>query len=82
MVGISNLKAISSMFNKFTADTEDKILIELFRIYCSNPNRKRISIADLMQSISIPANNLSFNRIIRLMSEALANVCPTSRFLA
>lgn len=59
MGGFSNYKAISTVFNKFTTEIEDKILIELMRIYSSNPYRKKISIADLTQTINVGTSNIS-----------------------
>jgi hypothetical protein len=51
MAGISNFKAISTVFNKFTNDIEDKLLIEILRLYFSNPYRKRVAVSDLTQTI-------------------------------
>ena len=59
MAGITNLKGISTIFNKFTIDSEDKILKELIRLYITNPYRKKISISDLIQSSSLSNSNLT-----------------------
>lgn len=51
MSGISNIKGVSSIFKNFSIDIEDKILIEMFRIYLSNPFLRKLSISDLLKSI-------------------------------
>lgn len=43
MVGISSIKPISSVFNKFSSELEDRILSELARIYFENPHIQTIA---------------------------------------
>lgn len=81
MGGISNIKAVSSLFNKFTQDIEDKILIELMRIYSLNPYRKKISISDLTQTINVGTSNISVERILRLISEALLKIDVNNKYI-
>lgn len=55
---LSKNKAISTIYNKFT-DIEDQILIEIMRIYSSNPYRKKISIADITQTTYVGKGSIS-----------------------
>lgn len=82
MGGLGNLKGMTTLFNKFTSETEDKILIELLRIYINNPYRKKISFSDLSQSPSIPTSIITPDRIIRLLSESLSKGIPSSRVIS